>query len=105
VEEPVFRICLLLLLAGTACTDGAIRSGTVAEQADFLPTISDTPSEALSSGSDDHTLGNREQPRLVLRCEAGRVGAYLIVGTAAEVESGRVDDRAVPVRLDSAPSC
>jgi hypothetical protein len=104
VEEPVFRICLLLLLAGTACTDGAVRSGTVAEQADFLPTISDTP-EALSSGSDDDTLGNREQPRLVLRCEEGRVGAYLIVGTAAEVESGRVDGRAVPVRLDSAPSC
>jgi hypothetical protein len=94
----VFRICLLSLLActaGTACTDGPVRSGTVAEPADFLPTISDTTSEALST----------EQPRLVLRCEAGRVGAYLIVGTVAEVESGRLDDRAVPVRLDSAPSC
>jgi hypothetical protein len=98
VEEPVFRICLLSLLACTACTactDGPVRSGTVAEPADFLPTISDTTSEALST----------EQPRLVLRCEEGRVGAYIIVGTVAEVESGRVDDRAVPVRLDSAPSC
>jgi hypothetical protein len=95
VEEPVFRIWSLSLLACTACTDGAIRSGTAAEPADFLPTISDTTSEALST----------EQPRLVLRCEEGRVGAYIIVGTVAEVESGRVDDRAVPVRLDSAPSC
>ena len=87
------RIWLLSLLAGTACTDGAVRSGA-AEQADFLPTISDT-SEALST----------EQPRLILRCEEGRVGAYLTVGTAAEVESGRADGRAVPVRLDSPPSC
>ena len=91
----MFRIWLLSLLACTACTDGPVRSGTVAEPADFLPTISDTTSEALST----------EQPRLVLRCEEGRVGAYLIVGTVAEVESGRLDDRAVPVRLDSAPSC
>ena len=100
----MFRIWLLSLLACTACTDGPVRSGTVAEQADFLPMISDTTSEALSSGSED-TLGNRDQPRLVLRCEEGRVGAYIIVGTVAEVESGRVDDRAVPVRLDSAPRC
>jgi hypothetical protein len=94
---------LLSLLAGTACTDGAVRSGA-AEQADFLPTISDT-SEAFSTGSEDDTLGNGEQPRLILRCEEGRVGAYLTVGTAAEVESGGADGRAVPVRLDSAPSC
>ena len=90
----VSRIWLLSLLAGTACTDGAVRSGA-AEQADFLPTISDSTSEALST----------EQPRLILRCEWGRVGAYLTVGTAAEVESGRADGRAVPVQLDSAPSC
>jgi hypothetical protein len=105
VEEPVSRIWLLSLLAGTACTNGPVRSGTVAEQADFLPTISDTASELLSTGSEDDGLGNREQPRLVLRCEGGRVGAYLIVGTPAELESGLVDDRAVPVRLDSAPTC
>ncbi|HEV2086270.1 MAG TPA: hypothetical protein VGR09_14430 [Gemmatimonadales bacterium] len=101
----MFRIWLLSLLACTACTDGPVRSGTVAESADFLPTISDTTPEALSTGSEDDTLGNREQPRLVLRCEEGRVGAYLIVGTVAEVESGQVDDRAVPVRLDSTPRC
>ena len=101
----MFRIWLLSLLACTACTGGPVRSGTVAEPADFLPTISDTTAEPLSIGSEDDTLQNREQPRLVLRCEEGRVGAYLIVGTVAEVESGRLDDRAVPVRLDSAPSC
>jgi hypothetical protein len=100
----VSRIWVLSLLAGIACTDGAVRSGTAAEQADFLPTISDTASEALSIGEDD-TLRNDEQPRLILRCEEGRVGAYLIVGTPAEIESGRVDDRAVPVQLDTAPAC
>jgi hypothetical protein len=105
VEEPVSRIWLLALLAGTACTDGPVRSGTAAEQADFLPTISDTASEPLSTGSEDDSPGNREQPRLILRCEEGRVGAYLLVGTPAEVESGRVDDRAVPVQLDSASTC
>ena len=99
------RIWLLSLLAGTACTDGAVRSGAAAEPADFLPTISDTTSEALSTGSGDDTLGNREQPRLILRCEEGQVGAYLIVGTTAEADSGPVDDGAVPVQLDSAPAC
>jgi hypothetical protein len=101
----VSRIWVLSLLAGIACTDGAVRSGTAAEQADFLPTISDTASEPLSTGSEDDSLGNREQPRLILRCEEGRVGAYLIVGSPAEIESGRVDDRAVPVQLDTAPAC
>jgi hypothetical protein len=105
LEEPVSRIWLLSLLAGTACTDGAVRSAVVAEQADFLPTISDTTSDTLSTGSGDDTLGNGEEPRLFLRCEEGRVGAYLVVGAPAEVESGRADDRAVPVRLDSAPPC
>jgi hypothetical protein len=105
VEEPVFRFWLLLLVACVACTDGPVRSGTVAEPADFLPTISDTSSESLTSRSEGDTLRNREQPRLVLRCEEGRVGAYIIVGTVAEVESGRLDDRAVPVQLDSTPRC
>jgi hypothetical protein len=91
----VFRFWLLLLVACVACTDGPVRSGTVAEPADFLPT----------SRSEGDTLRNREQARLVLRCEEGRVGAYIIVGTVAEVESGRLDDRAVPVQLDSTPRC
>jgi hypothetical protein len=41
----------------------------------------------------------------VLRCEEGRLGASLVVGTVAEVESGQLGDHAVVVRLDSAPSC
>jgi hypothetical protein len=101
----VSRIWLLSLLASTACADGPIRSGVAAEPADFLPTISDSGSEALSTTSEEDTLGNREQPRLILRCDEGQVGAYLIVGTPAEVESGRIDDHAVPVQLDSAPAC
>jgi hypothetical protein len=46
-----------------------------------------------------------EEPQLVLRCEEGRLGAYLVVGTPEEVESGQVDDHAVVILLDSAPSC
>ena len=82
-----------LLLAGLGCSDGEMRSGSVPEPADFLPMVAD---------STDQTS---EQPRLVVRCEQGRLDAFLIVGTPEEVESGRLDDRAVPVQLDSAPSC
>jgi hypothetical protein len=64
----------------------------------------DSAGPASSLVLDDDTLG-AEQPRLVLRCEEGRLGAYLIVGTPAEAESGQMDDHAVVVRLDSAPSC
>lgn len=92
------RIWSLSLLTATACTEGEVRSAAVVEHADFLPTISDTASEG-------DTSGDREQPRLILRCEEGRVGAYLVVGAPGKVESGPIDDRAVVVRLDSAPSC
>jgi hypothetical protein len=67
------------------------------ERADFLPMVSD--SGQLQEEQDS------EQPRLVLRCKQGRMDAYLVVGTALAVDSGLVDDEAVPVKLDSAPPC
>lgn len=95
---------VLSLLVCVACSDGGVRSGSLPEAADFLPMAGDSAEPASSLVVDADTLGD-EQPRLVLRCEEGRLGAYLIAGTPAEVESGQIDDHAVVVRLDSAPSC
>ncbi|MFL5402592.1 MAG: hypothetical protein ACJ8BF_07215 [Gemmatimonadales bacterium] len=80
------------MLVCTACSDRGVHSGSLPEAADFLPMVGDSAEL-------------EEQPRMVLRCEDGRLGAYLVVGTAAEVESGELDARAVAVKLDSTPSC
>jgi len=98
---------VLSLPVCVACSDGGVRSGSLPEAADFLPAAADSAEPASSLVIDGDTLGLRddEQPRLVLRCEEGRLGAYLVVGTPAEVESGQIDHHAVVVRLDSAPSC
>jgi len=69
--------CLLLSLG---CPDGAVRSRSLA-------------------------VASEEEPTLVLRCEGGRVNAYLVVGPAGEAESGPIEDGAVRVDLDSAMSC
>ena len=95
---------VLSLPVCVACSDGGVRSGSLPEAADFLPAAADSAEPASSLVVDADTLGD-EQPRLVLRCEAGRLGAYLLVGALAEVESGQIDHYGVVVRLDSAPSC
>ena len=92
------------LLICVACSDRGVRSGSLSQEADFLPMAADSAELVSSFVINEDTLGG-DQPRLMLRCEAGRLGAYLLVGTPAEVESGRVDDRAVAVLLDSTPSC
>jgi hypothetical protein len=89
-----------------ACADARVPSGRVLETADFLPMISDSSSPpSTESAADSLDARYEEQPRLLLRCEGGHVGAYLIVGTPLEVEAAGVDARAVAVTLDSAPSC
>ena len=103
-ERTVRAWLVSFLLVCVACSDRAVRSGSLSEEADFLPMAADSAELVSSFVIDEDTLGG-DQPRLVLRCEAGRLGAYLVVGTPAEVESGRVDDRAVAVLLDSTPSC
>ncbi len=94
------------LLVCVSCSDTGVRSGSLPEAADFLPMTSDSAEPASSMVIDGDTLGlgDGEQPRLVLRCEEGRLGAYLVVDTPEGV-SGQIDDHAVVVRLDSAPSC
>jgi hypothetical protein len=47
----------------------------------------------------------RAEPQLLLRCEGGRLGAYMVVATPADLESGAADARAVPVKLDSVVAC
>jgi hypothetical protein len=42
---------------------------------------------------------------LVLRCEEGRVNAYLVVGPPGEGGPSQMEDGAVRVDLDSAPPC
>jgi hypothetical protein len=61
----------------------------------LLPIACSVP--PVSSGS--------ETPTLFLRCQDGRVTAYMVVATPAEIGAGRFGDDAVEVRLDSAPSC
>jgi hypothetical protein len=57
-------------------------------------------------GSQDSVVSDSsEQPRLVLRCEQGRVSAYLVAGTPLLLDSAPTDGRVVPVLLDSEPSC
>jgi hypothetical protein len=70
--------CLLLALA---CSDRGVPSGSV----------------ALPAGD--------EPPTLILRCQNGRVGAFLVAGGSLEAESGALPDQVVEVELDSAVSC
>jgi hypothetical protein len=46
-----------------------------------------------------------ERPRVVVRCEAGRLGAYLVMDGSLDADSAGLDDRAVPVTIDSPPRC
>jgi hypothetical protein len=84
------------LLLGGACSDKGVRSGSGPEPADFLPSGGSADTSDTSAG---------EQPRLVLRCEKGRLGAYIVIGTEQEPGNNDIDSAAVPVNLDSAPSC
>ena len=84
------------VIVSVACSDGGVRSGSAPEAADFLPMAADSADPASSPD---------QQPRLLLRCEQGRLSAYLVVDPAVEGDSVLIDERAVNVRLDSAPTC
>ena len=81
----------LAILVG--CSDQGVRSGSRTEQADFLPRV---------AGSLE---ASEEEPQVLLRCEGGRLGAYLVVATPADLDSGKAQARAVPVKLDSVQAC
>jgi hypothetical protein len=75
--------CFLLPLA---CSDGDVRSA------------------ALPDDTDSLGLADETQPMVMFRCESGRLGAYLVAGSAAD-DSDFLPDDAVRVDLDSAPPC
>ena len=87
-----------------ACSDGSQRSGRLPETADFLPMVADSAETGLPPVSEGDTASG-EQPRLVFRCEDGRLSAYVVLGAPEDRESEQIDDHAVVVRLDSAPPC
>jgi hypothetical protein len=77
--------CVLFSLA---CSDGGLRAASI------------DPSSRASLADEDG-----EGPSLILRCEEGRVNAYVLMDMPAEADSGSIDDGAVEVQLDSAPAC
>src|SRR4051794_28843020 len=86
-ESPVRVWLASLLLLPIACSEKSVRPAS---------RDSAIPVDTLETASAD-------QPRVVLRCEQGKVGAYIVVGP--EQGSGDIDSSAVPVYLDSALSC
>ena len=50
-------------------------------------------------------LDREREPVLLLRCQEGRVAAYLTMDPPEDPEAGPVPDGAVSVELDSTPSC
>jgi hypothetical protein len=96
------------LLVCVACSRESIHSGSIPQSADFLPMVSDSLDAAASAivPQDTSPADSTEQPRLVLRCEQGRVSAYLVAGAPTLLETSQpADGRVVPVLLDSALSC
>jgi hypothetical protein len=96
------------LLICVACSREDTHSGSLPESADFLPMVSDSvdPTASPLALQDTSAADSSEQPRLMLRCEQGRVSAYLVAGAPELLESRQpADARVVPVLLDSALSC
>jgi hypothetical protein len=66
---------------------------------------SDTTSVAADSTTDFQGWVEREQPGVVLRCEGGQLGAYLITTPSGEGQDGTAPGQEVKIALDSAPGC
>lgn len=94
------------LLVCIACSDRGTHSGSLPEPADFLPMAADTVDAAPAADVQQDSIAqdSLELPRLVLRCEEGRVSAY-VVAASPRLENKAADSAAVPVLLDSALSC
>jgi len=97
---------VLLILSCSACSDHAVRPPVGPERADFLPTVSGhrSPRAESPAAQDSVPWSDQDQPQLLLRCEAGRVSAYVIIGDSPEAGT-EPDSAEVPVSLDSAPAC
>ena len=100
--EIVRRGLLLPFSVLLGCCSGPEARSDAESRPAVSAAVEDEPASVLPAAGAD---GEGEQTAVVFRCEEGRLGAYLIVGTPAELESGQIDEDAVAVRLDSAPSC
>ena len=115
----------LCLLACLACSRGGesprdreiIPQGTAADSTNISPDESAPMQWTASLDSAEITTGllplsgdtlpdsAGEQPRVVVRCEVGRLRAYVVMAAAQDGDSVGLDARAVPVTIDSAPRC
>jgi hypothetical protein len=50
-------------------------------------------------------LDDKSEPVLLVRCQEGRITAYITLDPPDDREGGPVPDGAVPIHLDSTPSC
>jgi hypothetical protein len=101
-------LCLLICVACSRPSESprhreTIPPGTAADSTELSPDESGPLQWTASLDSGDVTSG--EQPRVMVRCEAGHLGAYVVLTGAQGGDSAALDDRAVPVTLDSAPAC
>jgi hypothetical protein len=104
------RLSWLCLLTCVACSRGSesppdretIPPGPAADSTSLSPDESAPVQWTASLDSTEVTNG--ELPRVVVRCEGGRVSAYLVMSDA-DADLAELDERAVPVAIDSAPRC
>jgi hypothetical protein len=101
-------LCLLGCLAcsrasGSPRDQETVPPDAAADSTDLSPDDS-APMQWTASLDSAETVSG-ERPRVVVRCEAGRVAAYLVMADRPESDSAGLSDRAVPVLMDSAPAC
>jgi hypothetical protein len=101
----------LCLLGCVACSRGhesprdpeGTPPGTAADSTS--PSPDESAPMQWTASLDSAEVATGEQPRVVVRCEAGRLGAYLVMGDSETSDPAGLDERAVPVAIDSAPLC
>jgi hypothetical protein len=115
-------LCLLTCIACSRRSESprdpeAIPPGTAADSTDLSPDESAPTQWTAYLDSAEVTTGSvsrsgnvladtgGERPRVVVRCEAGRLGVYVVMGGERSPDSAGLDERTVPVAIDSAPSC
>ena len=121
---------LLLVLICSACSNRVVLSGLHRDRPDStVVSVAPGPEPAVAASAsewtlyldpsesadtltgtlvpdDDSVLGpSGEQPRLVLRCEAGQVGAYVVMEGSDGEDPDPAGPQYVRVELDSAQSC
>jgi hypothetical protein len=93
--------------AGGEAKEAIPAEWTVSEDTSATGDIT-TSSLQLPAAKEIQGLAGEQSPRLILRCLNGRVAAFIAAESTssdAQDDSGAVTPEAVPVELDSAPSC